>query len=269
MRYWNRNLITSTESEPTSDSASGIFDLTSQLIYKNASKWPALSGGHVTANLVLHLDAGDTNSYSGSGTTWTDLTGNGNHGTLTNAPTYDSANGGSIVLDGTNDYVAFATSSDFTFGTGDFTIELNVSPDTVVSAYIGLASSNEYDAGTATGNGVGFGTDQSGNLTHVISDITSFTTNSTGVKWSANSRQQLVITRASGNVKIFVNKVQVGTTKVSTNNATSNDFVVGMYYPNFNAYYFDGRVYDVKVYKGKALTTAEITQNYDALSSRF
>ena len=223
--------------------------------------------GVVTTNLVLHLDAGDANSYSGSGTAWNDLSGNGNHGTLTNSPTYDSANGGSIVLDGTNDHVTFSTSSDFTFGTGDFTIELNVRPDTVVSTYIGLASSNEFV--NNTGNGVGFGTDASGYLTHVISDITSFSTNSTAVKWSANSRQQIVITRENGYVKIFVNKVQVGTTKSSSNNATGDDFVVGMYYPNYLGYYFDGKIYDVKVYKGKALTIAEITQNYDALSGRF
>jgi hypothetical protein len=63
--------------------------------------------------LVLCLDAGNTKSYPGSGTTWTDLTGRGNNGTLTNGPTYSSANGGSLVFDGTNDYVtsSFATTS--------------------------------------------------------------------------------------------------------------------------------------------------------------
>ena len=55
--------------------------------------------------LVLALDAANTKSYPGSGTTWTDLSGRGNTGTLTNGPTYSSANGGSIVFDGTNDYV--------------------------------------------------------------------------------------------------------------------------------------------------------------------
>ena len=55
--------------------------------------------------LVLALDATNSKSYPGSGTTWTDLSGNGNTGTLINGPTYSSANGGSIVFDGTNDYV--------------------------------------------------------------------------------------------------------------------------------------------------------------------
>jgi len=54
--------------------------------------------------LVLCLDAGNTKSYPGSGTTWTDLSGNGNTGTLMNGPTYSSVNGGSIVFDGVDDY---------------------------------------------------------------------------------------------------------------------------------------------------------------------
>lgn len=59
----------------------------------------------VTDGLVLHLDAANTKSYPGTGTTWTDLTGNGNDGTLTNGPTFDSGSNGSIVFDGVNDYV--------------------------------------------------------------------------------------------------------------------------------------------------------------------
>jgi hypothetical protein len=59
----------------------------------------------VTSGLVLNLDASNASSYPGSGTSWFDLSGNNNNGTLTNGPTFDSANGGSIVFDGTNDYV--------------------------------------------------------------------------------------------------------------------------------------------------------------------
>jgi len=58
----------------------------------------------VTNGLVLALDAGDKNSYPGSGTTWSDLAGS-NNGTLINGPTFDSGNGGSIVFDGVDDKV--------------------------------------------------------------------------------------------------------------------------------------------------------------------
>ena len=59
----------------------------------------------VTTGLQLYLDAGNASSYPGSGTTWTDLSGNSRTGTLTNGPTYSGTNGGSIVFDGTNDFV--------------------------------------------------------------------------------------------------------------------------------------------------------------------
>ena len=55
--------------------------------------------------LILSLDAANTNSYSGSGTTWTDISGKGTNATLTNGPTFNSGNIGSIALDGTNDYL--------------------------------------------------------------------------------------------------------------------------------------------------------------------
>jgi hypothetical protein len=59
----------------------------------------------VTDGLVLCLDAANSRSYPGSGTTWFDLSGNGNNGTLANGPTFNANNNGSIVFDGTNDYV--------------------------------------------------------------------------------------------------------------------------------------------------------------------
>ncbi len=65
----------------------------------------------VDSSLQLWLDAGQTSSYSGTGTTWTDLSGNSRTGTLTSGPTYSSANGGSIVFDGTNDYVELINDS--------------------------------------------------------------------------------------------------------------------------------------------------------------
>ena len=57
----------------------------------------------VSAGLVVYLDAGNTSSYPGSGTVWTDLSGFGNNGTLVNGPTYSSVNNGVIVLN--NNYI--------------------------------------------------------------------------------------------------------------------------------------------------------------------
>ena len=60
----------------------------------------------VTDNLILALDAANIKSYPGSGTTWTDLSGKGNNGTLVNGPTFNSGNSGSIEFDGTNDSIS-------------------------------------------------------------------------------------------------------------------------------------------------------------------
>jgi hypothetical protein len=65
-------------------------------------------GNIVTDGLVLCLDATNAKSYPGTGTIWTDLSRSGNNGILTNNPTFNSSNGGSIVFDGSNDYVSSA-----------------------------------------------------------------------------------------------------------------------------------------------------------------
>jgi len=62
----------------------------------------------VTSGLILCLDAANRKSYPGSGTTWTDLSGRGNTGTLVGGTGYNSANGGSLTFDGTDDFVNFS-----------------------------------------------------------------------------------------------------------------------------------------------------------------
>ena len=70
----------------------------------SGSPW-ILTQAVVQSGLIAYLDAGNPSSYPGTGTTWTDLTGNGNNGTLVNGPTYSPVNKGVLVLDGTNDYI--------------------------------------------------------------------------------------------------------------------------------------------------------------------
>ena len=61
--------------------------------------------------LVIALDAANTKSYPGSGTIWTDVTGNGYNGTLTFGPTFDNEDNGNLDFDGLNDYVTVAGNS--------------------------------------------------------------------------------------------------------------------------------------------------------------
>jgi hypothetical protein len=77
----------------------------------------------VMDGLVLYLDAGITQSYPGSGTTWTDVNGLGpkNNGTLINGPTFSTDGGGSIEFDGTNDYTQISPTG-FNLGV-NFTVQ--------------------------------------------------------------------------------------------------------------------------------------------------
>lgn len=76
----------------------------------------------VTNGLVLYLDASNTKSYVSGSTTWNDVSRSGNNGTLVNGPTFNSTNGGSIVLDGANDYINLGSSINFSNYTNGFTI---------------------------------------------------------------------------------------------------------------------------------------------------
>ena len=80
----------------------------------------AIRGGPdiIEDGLVLHLDAADRNSYAGSGSTWYDLSGSGNNGTLTNGPIFSQNNRGCIILDQSDDYIDLSNitiSDDWTY----------------------------------------------------------------------------------------------------------------------------------------------------------
>jgi hypothetical protein len=93
----------------------------------------------ITDGLVLCLDAANPKSYGGSGTTWTDLSGLGNTGTLVNGVGYNASNGGSLSFDGVDDYVNLG--SFFTYQ--NFTISLWVSPGSATqSQYANIFDNN-------------------------------------------------------------------------------------------------------------------------------
>ena len=78
----------------------------------------------VRDSLAFYLDAANTKSYPGSGTTWTDISGKGTNATLTNGPTFNSGNIGSIALDGTNDYLLNSNAGVLPDGTDLFTLSI-------------------------------------------------------------------------------------------------------------------------------------------------
>lgn len=92
----------------------------------------------VTDGLIFYLDAGNIASYPGTGTTWTDLSGNNNNGTLVNGVGFNSANGGSLFFNGSNQYVNLGPF--FTYQ--NFTISLWVYPGSTQGQYADIFDNN-------------------------------------------------------------------------------------------------------------------------------
>jgi hypothetical protein len=100
----------------------------------------------VTNGLILCLDAGNTKSYPGSGTTWTDLTSNGNNGTLTNGPTFQSSYGGLIFFntDG-NDVIIIPPTNVMDKITTSFTLSVYLRLTSEISLGIVATNRNTSD----------------------------------------------------------------------------------------------------------------------------
>ena len=222
----------------------------------------------VTDGLVLCLDAANKRSYPGSGTTWIDKVG-GNNGTLTNmnASNFDSANGGSLVFDGNNDYVELPGITNFLSDLQEFT----------VSMWVNLASVNtgQFIYGVCSENGFG---DTAGvfefNITS--SAVLSFQASRFGsgdqinlVTASTNTWYHLC-GRRSGTTQAdgFLNGVLVGSdTSVGANgDSVDNRHRIGR--PNQDTRYFNGKTSGVLLYN-RFLSDDEIRRNYEATKGRY
>jgi hypothetical protein len=226
--------------------------------------------------LVLCLDAGNTKSYPGSGTVWTDLSGRGNNGTLTNGPTYSSANGGSIVFDGTNDRVTISNS--LLSSTGNWTISSWVK----FSALIGNASDetaasifSQYIAVTGNGRMI---LRVKNNTTSIINKIDLFL--GSGSDYSnqtivgnttilTNTYYNFVATRNSNIFTLYINSILETSqtlTGINVSILQTAPEIGGLNSGNFG--FMNGQVYNTSIYN-RALTAAEIQQNFNALRGRF
>ena len=245
----------------------------SKTAYSHMMSYSSYSSGGgssiITENLVLNLDAGNNSSYGGSGTTWTDLSGQNNNGTLINGVTYNSGDGGYLIFDGTNDRVSLPAGSDFAYGTGDFTIEtwFNVtgtSPQTYgeIAFSQTVAGTNYFIAYTSRGNPVlkkptfTYGT---GGGTPIVS-VQSYTEDN----W-----YHYVITRNGTTLTMYLNNSVVASGTVSFDfNNTTHVPTIGAYTHSDN-HNLDGKISIVRVYKGKGFSSSDVTQNFDAVKSRY
>lgn len=220
----------------------------------------------VTSGLTFCLDAANPKSYIGSGTAWNDLSGNGYTGTLTNGPTFNSSNGGSIVFDGVNDRVALTNTN---FGiTNRFTIEVVCKPTATQANGMFNFLGSVGDRGImchwpwSDGNCYFDIYDTSGNfyrwykgMSSIVNNINMFHIYVDSSGYQTVKQNCLIQTPAAYGV-IGSNNVSLGTSN------TIGAFDIGSNLP------WPGNMYSFKVYN-RTLSDSEMLQNYNAVKSRF
>ena len=212
----------------------------------------------VTDGLVLALDAGSVNSYPGSGTTWYDMSGLGNNATLVNGPTYNSANGGTIVFDGTNDRAQTSYGPAF----GDFTVcvwfkdngsgqwgrivDKSYTDGFFISSYFATYGANYVGAGIIEPNPPhGIALAYTPGVYHFFATLRSGTTQN-----------------------IYLDGITQTNTKTVSSNALSATTIALGDWSNNNIQAFNGNIGSCMIYN-RALSTQEILQNYTVQKSRF
>jgi hypothetical protein len=221
----------------------------------------------ITQNLSLCLDAANPKSYPGSGTTWTDLSGQGNNGTLVNGVGYNSGNLGSLVFDGVNDYVEIAHNA----STMDFSLAQTICMWLLPTTGSESARRNPYNQayggpGTLTHEpnrtiNYYFGTN-GGNSSPYVGRNSGFTVATNELAFISVTRDQ-----ATNVCNWYKNGLLVTTASaggyVTTANGTSPILIGNGYVSSFL-----GNIYYCKVYN-RALTAEEISQNFNATKSRY
>jgi hypothetical protein len=210
------------------------------------TSYPDIRNGIVTNGLVLNLDAGQTASYPGTGTTWTDLSGNGNNGTLVNGPTYSSANGGSIALSGSPQHA---------------TATLSASLGTQYSFFIFFKKNNNNEANPISVGGVELIIDEaSGNSKVYDGADKSFRFRTVIGQWYS-----IAVVKNSTNGLVYINSSLVLNFTGSSTNA-STAVVIGKH-PTASVY-INGNIAQASIYN-RALTAAEVQQNFNCLRMRY
>jgi len=212
----------------------------------------------VTTNLIMNLDASNPSSYSGTGVNWFDISGNSNNAVLTNEPTFDSGNGGSILFDGTNDYAILPN--------------INFTNEFTASGWIYItASGNE----SLIGNWQGTGSTDSWLVTSQGNNTMYFFTSNPantvfGVVndggYSLNTWYHYTAVFNNGVQKIYRNGIEKGTSNVGYTSIYQN--AKNLWIAHYSTAYLNGKIPQLLLYN-RALTASEILQNFNATKSKF
>jgi hypothetical protein len=217
-------------------------------------------GPNISENgLIFSLDAADRTSYPGTGTAWNDLVGN-NNGTLTNGPTFNSGNKGSIVFDGVDDYVEVPN--------------FNIANTITVDVWVKKTSGNSWQGWLGNWNTIGNG--DSWLLTQNDSNRASFyimhtdTVGDNIVDTSGTIIENVwynytgIFTNST--LSLYKNGSLVNSKSTLQNTIYQNSLKI--WCGRFSTFYLNGQLSNGKVYN-RALSATEIAQNFNNTKSRF
>jgi hypothetical protein len=243
----------------------------------------SLGGPHtVTEGLVLHLDAANTKSYPGSGTTWFDRSGNGNHSTIGNG---EFVSTGKYLQnsEGVSNFFTVTVphsttlNSALTTTTGGWTIEEIIwtnSTDYPEADGGSVASSAAYGGG-ATGfdwnHGIGIGTfqfGQSSNASSEYEDSSQITVPAPYNVFNTWRIRTMIWDRLNNINSLYINGTLIGTVSTPNTAGTSIYDGGGINFGSLYGWKHFGRRAGIKLYN-KALTVQEVLQNYNATKGRF
>jgi hypothetical protein len=222
----------------------------------------------VTNGLVLALDAANTKSYPGSGTSWTDLSGNGWEGSLIGSASFSSGpnrfdtNCTTITDTGylsTSSQLTFADASSYTF---DFWVKMRANAESTFHSLLGRGSSNPWlPILTGSTTGLSWYVRFRDNAA-VYNDFTIIT--DTNIQ---NWTNITITADTSRNLNLYVNGA-FRQTIVLTTSLFNVSRIAGGYLSGANQYNFQGSIASSKLYN-RTLLASEVLQNYNGQKARF
>jgi len=229
-----------------------------------------------TDGLVLYLDAANPRSYASGSTSWLDLSRGENNGSLVNGPTFNSANGGSIVFDGVDDYVSCGNNSSINIVGLGLTLcawVYRTANNPTVNHYrriIEKAATYPALQYSLVTTPTGFPSGE-GRLIFDLYLSGSIAPNIIGVtQLQLNTWYYVSATYDGSFRRLYVNgnlDAQLATTGSIT--STISSLVLGDYLPGSGStYVWNGRISTTQIYN-RALSAQEIQQNYNALKGRY
>lgn len=226
----------------------------------------AYYGGIVKDGLVLDLDAAKKDSYPRVGTTWNDISGNANNGTLVNGPTFDSGNGGSIVFDGVDDYVNLSNFSGVI--TNNFTYITFIKVSSLKSDINTLLTNSAY--GTTFGFRIYLNNYLTSDRAICLQIYTNTYYNINATNMFINNEWfmvSLVVDRVNSNATVYKNDAVIASGTIPNNfNLNTNQWRIGASTGNN---YFGRYSMPTSYIYNRTLTSQEILQNYNATKSRY